>query len=136
MRMLITQRAALLLGLRCGLPNARASASTMAATPERAARGHGGSKQPADRQLGRCCSDADGSVLADGELGTDFIQRRRPASYRVRMAMTQWVVVPENAVITEPNRKNPRPAAIGVEARYVPRRPGSERVRCLRPGRA
>lgn len=54
---------------------------------------------------GPCCSDADGSVLSDTDWDTSA------GRYRVRVprrpnkpSEMEWVVVPEDAVITEPNR--------------------------------
>ncbi|HZM07170.1 MAG TPA: hypothetical protein VFC11_01820 [Methylocella sp.] len=46
---------------------------------------------------GPCCSDADGSALSD----TDWVSR--DGHYRVRIE-DQWWDVPDEAVITEPNR--------------------------------
>lgn len=46
---------------------------------------------------GPCCSDADGSVVSDVDWET------REGHYRVRVD-GQWFDVPDDAVITEPNR--------------------------------
>jgi hypothetical protein len=46
---------------------------------------------------GPCCSDADGSAVSDVDWET------RDGHYRVRID-NQWVDVPDEAVITEPNR--------------------------------
>ena len=46
---------------------------------------------------GPCCSDADGSVVSDVDWET------HQGHYRVRIE-GQWVDVPDDAVITEPNR--------------------------------
>jgi hypothetical protein len=46
---------------------------------------------------GPCCSDADGSAVSDVDWET------RDGHYRVRID-GQWVDVPDEAVITEPNR--------------------------------
>jgi|SRR6185312_12472293 len=53
---------------------------------------------------GPCCSDADGSAVSDADWQSSG------GHYRVRVPMRpggddlQWVDVPEDAVITEPNR--------------------------------
>src|ERR1700757_568792 len=47
--------------------------------------------------LGPCCSDADGVALADPDWES------YNGHYRVRID-GQWVEVPDDAVITEPNR--------------------------------
>lgn len=46
---------------------------------------------------GPCCSDADGSAVSDVDWET------AGGHYRVRID-GEWVVVPDEAVITEPNR--------------------------------
>jgi hypothetical protein len=46
---------------------------------------------------GPCCSDADGSVVADPDWESNG------GHYRVRID-NEWVDVPDDAVITEPNR--------------------------------
>jgi len=46
---------------------------------------------------GPCCSDADGSAVSDVDWET------RNGHYRVRID-SEWVDVPDEAVITEPNR--------------------------------
>ncbi len=46
---------------------------------------------------GPCCSDADGSAVSDVDWET------RGGHYRVRLE-GEWIDVPEEAVITEPNR--------------------------------
>jgi hypothetical protein len=47
--------------------------------------------------LGPCCSDADGSVVADADWES------REGHYRVRV-MNEWWDVPDEAVVVEPNR--------------------------------
>lgn len=55
---------------------------------------------------GPCCSDADGSVVQDADWDS------RNGHYRVRLSVylgdgkteMQWIEVPDDAVITEPNR--------------------------------
>ena len=71
-------------------------------------------------EYGQCCSDADGYVIAD----VDWESER--GHYRVRLD-DEWVVVPDGAVITEPNK-------IGrtmVWKHYID---GHPRVRCFMPG--
>jgi hypothetical protein len=46
---------------------------------------------------GLCCSDADGFALSDPDWES------KDGHYRVRIE-GQWIVVPDDAVITEPNR--------------------------------
>ena len=46
---------------------------------------------------GPCCSDADGFAVSDPDWDS------QNGSYRVRID-GNWIVVPEDAVITEPNR--------------------------------
>jgi hypothetical protein len=47
--------------------------------------------------FGPCCSDADGFVVADPDWES------KDGHYRVRLD-GQWIMVPDEAVITEPNR--------------------------------
>jgi hypothetical protein len=46
---------------------------------------------------GPCCSDADGVVIADPDWES------KEGHYRVRLD-GEWILVPDDAVITEPNR--------------------------------
>jgi hypothetical protein len=46
---------------------------------------------------GLCCSDADGTALSDVDWES------KNGKYRVRLG-GEWIVVPDDAVITEPNR--------------------------------
>ena len=46
---------------------------------------------------GLCCSDADGFLVADPDWES------KDGHYRVRLD-GQWIMVPDDAVITEPNR--------------------------------
>jgi len=48
-------------------------------------------------RLGPCCSDADGVAVADPDWES------KDGHYRVRLE-GQWITVPDEAVITEPNR--------------------------------
>ncbi|MCA6097995.1 MULTISPECIES: hypothetical protein [Bradyrhizobium] len=69
---------------------------------------------------GQCCSDADGYVVADPDWESDH------GHYRV-LIDNEWIVVPNEAVITEPNK-------IGrtmVWKHYID---GHPRVRCFMPG--
>lgn len=71
-------------------------------------------------EYGQCCSDTDGYVVAD--VDWESSQGR----YSVHLD-DEWVVVPDGAVITEPNR-------IGrtmVWKHYID---GHPRVRCFMPG--
>jgi hypothetical protein len=69
---------------------------------------------------GPCCSDADGSAVADVDWES------RDGHYRVRLE-GQWIDVPDDAVITEPNRAGrtmvwPIKGAYGIS------------IRCFLPG--
>jgi len=48
-------------------------------------------------QYGQCCSDADGTAVADVDWES------KDGHYRVRLD-GEWIDVPDEAVITEPNR--------------------------------
>ncbi|MCP3471896.1 hypothetical protein NLM33_16390 [Bradyrhizobium sp. CCGUVB1N3] len=70
--------------------------------------------------LGPCCSDADGVALADPDWES------HNGHYRVRID-GQWVEVPDEAIITEPNRAGrtmvwPVKTAFGIS------------IRCFMPG--
>jgi len=71
-------------------------------------------------QLGRCCSDADGYVLTDVDWESDH------GHYRVRID-DEWVIVPDSAVITEPNK-------IGRTMVWKHYLDGHPKVRCFMPG--
>ena len=69
---------------------------------------------------GPCCSDADGSVVSDVDWES------KEGHYRVRLE-GQWIDVPDDAVITEPNRAGrtmvwPVKGAVGIS------------IRCFLPG--
>src|SRR5262245_47849648 len=69
---------------------------------------------------GLCCSDADGSVVADVDWES------KDGHYRVRL-WGQWMDVPDDAVITEPNRAGrtmvwPMWGTVGIS------------IRCFLPG--
>ena len=69
---------------------------------------------------GLCCSDADGFVVSDPDWES------QDGHYRVRLEGI-WVVVPDDAVITEPNRAGrtmvwPVKSALGIS------------IRCFLPG--
>lgn len=71
-------------------------------------------------EYGQCCTDADGYIIADVDWESDR------GHYRVRLD-EEWVVVPDGAVITVPNK-------IGrtmVWKHYID---GHPRVRCFMPG--
>lgn len=74
---------------------------------------------------GLCCSDADGTAISDADWET------RDGHYRVRIPDNQgnpeWVDVPDEAIITEPNRAGrtmvwPYRGTLGVT------------IRCFMPG--
>ncbi|MEH2626774.1 hypothetical protein V1292_004829 [Bradyrhizobium sp. AZCC 1719] len=69
---------------------------------------------------GPCCSDADGSAVADVDWES------KDGHYRVRLE-GQWIDVPDDAVITEPNRAGrtmvwPMKDSLGIS------------IRCFLPG--
>jgi hypothetical protein len=69
---------------------------------------------------GPCCSDADGFALSDPDWES------KSGHYRVRVD-NEWIVVPDDAVITEPNRAGrtmvwPIKGSLGVS------------IRCFMPG--
>ena len=69
---------------------------------------------------GPCCSDADGSVVADVDW------QSKDGHYRVRL-WGQWIDIPDDAVITEPNRAGrtmvwPMWGTVGIS------------IRCFLPG--
>jgi hypothetical protein len=69
---------------------------------------------------GPCCSDADGSAVSDVDWES------KDGHYRVRLE-GQWIDVPEDAVITEPNRVGrtmvwPIKGTLGIS------------IRCFMPG--
>jgi hypothetical protein len=69
---------------------------------------------------GPCCSDADGSAVSDVDWES------RDGHYRVRVE-GEWVDVPEEAVITEPNR-------VGRTMVWPIRGYGGLTIRCFMPG--
>jgi hypothetical protein len=69
---------------------------------------------------GACCSDADGVAISDVDWDT------KDGHYRVRLD-GEWVVVPTDAVITEPNRAG----RTMVWPYYVQ---GHPVIRCFLPG--
>jgi hypothetical protein len=70
---------------------------------------------------GLCCSFADGVSVQDVDWDT------QEGHYRVRI-YGQWLVVPDAAVVTEPNRFGPA-VVWPYNDRY-----GSTRIRCFMPG--
>lgn len=69
---------------------------------------------------GPCCADADGSAVADADWDT------KDGHYRVRL-QGEWVEVPDDSVITEPNRAG----RTMVWPYYVN---GRALIRCFMPG--
>jgi hypothetical protein len=69
---------------------------------------------------GPCCSDADGASVADADWDT------LKGHFRVRLE-GEWVEVPDDAVITEPNRA-------GRTMVWIMYRDGHPVVRCFIPG--
>lgn len=69
---------------------------------------------------GLCCSFADGVSVRDVDWDS------RDGHYRVRLH-GQWVVVPDAAVVTEPNRFGPAVVWPYQEA-------GETQIRCFMPG--
>jgi hypothetical protein len=70
---------------------------------------------------GLCCSFADGTSVQDVDWDT------QEGHYRVRI-YGQWLVVPDAAVVTEPNRFGPA-VVWPYNDRY-----GNTRIRCFMPG--
>ncbi|MCK1497854.1 MULTISPECIES: hypothetical protein [unclassified Bradyrhizobium] len=70
--------------------------------------------------FGPCCSDADGYFVADIDWESDH------GHYRVRIN-SEWVMVPDGAVITQPNKVG----RTMVWNYYID---GHPRVRCFLPG--
>jgi hypothetical protein len=69
---------------------------------------------------GPCCSDADGSAVSDVDWESDG------GHYRVRL-QGQWIEVPDDAVITEPNR-------VGRTMVWPMYGPLGITIRCFLPG--
>ena len=74
---------------------------------------------------GPCCSDADGSAVSDADWET------KDGKYRVRLE-GRWWTVPDDAVITEPNRAGrtmvwPIVYRDGADVRKID-------IRCFMPG--
>ena len=69
---------------------------------------------------GNCCSDADGTALSDVDWES------KDGKYRVRLD-GKWYDVPEDALITEPNR-------VGRTMVWPIRYPGTISIRCFMPG--
>jgi hypothetical protein len=70
---------------------------------------------------GLCCSFADGVRIEDVDWDT------QDGHYRVRLS-GEWIVVPDNAVVTEPNRYGP-----AVVWPYM-NSDGQTQIRCFLPG--
>jgi hypothetical protein len=69
---------------------------------------------------GPCCADADGTALDDVDWDT------RDGHYRVRL-QGDWITVPDDTVITEPNRVG----RTMVWPYYIN---GRAKIRCFMPG--
>lgn len=69
---------------------------------------------------GPCCSNADGEVVADPDWDA------KDGHYRVRLD-GQWITVPDDAVITEPNRA-------GRTMVWPLRGMSGTSIRCFMPG--
>jgi hypothetical protein len=113
---LIVGLALLLLGLASQLGHARDRGQFANANPELRAWFNG-----LKSQKGLCCSDADGSAISDADWESGN------GHYRVRID-GEWVNVPDEAVITEPNRIGRTmvwPIRDGVGGLYI---------RCFMPG--
>lgn len=82
---------------------------------------------------GLCCSFADGIKVEDPDWDTQCERgsgRREQAEncrYRVRLS-GQWIVVPETALVTEPNRFGPAVVWPYQDAE------GTTQIRCFMPG--
>ncbi len=70
--------------------------------------------------VGLCCDFADGRRIDDVDWDT------QDGKYRVRLD-GKWIVVPDNAVITDPNRFGPAVVWPYPEA-------GETKIRCFMPG--
>ena len=70
---------------------------------------------------GLCCSFADGFSVQDVDWET------QDGSYRVRL-QGEWVVVPDEALVTEPNRFGPAVVWPYLDAS------GATQIRCFLPG--
>ena len=71
-------------------------------------------------EFGQCCTNADGYIVSEPDWESDS------GHYRVRID-GEWVVVPDGAVITQPNRAG----RTIVWKHYID---GHPRVRCFIPG--
>jgi hypothetical protein len=69
---------------------------------------------------GPCCSDADGTAISDADWESSA------GHYRVRIE-GEWVEVPDEAIITEPNR-------VGRTMVWPIRGYGGVTIRCFMPG--
>jgi hypothetical protein len=84
---------------------------------------------------GPCCSDADGALVKDADWET-YRGQDGKSHYRVAIR-GELVDVPDEAVITEPNRYGPA-MVWGYESRYFKSIPGAPVtdyvIRCFLPG--
>jgi hypothetical protein len=77
-------------------------------------------------EKGNCCSDADGYALSDPDWDS------KDGHYRVRIE-GEWYVVPDNAVITEPNRAG-RTMVWPNTTRGIDNKITRMDIRCFMPG--
>ena len=70
---------------------------------------------------GACCSFADGVSIQDVDWDT------QNGKYRVRL-YGDWIIVPDNAVVTEPNKFGPAVVWPYMDAK------GMTQIRCFLPG--
>jgi hypothetical protein len=70
---------------------------------------------------GACCSFADGVSIQDVDWDT------QDGKYRVRL-YGEWIIVPDNAVVTEPNKFGPAVVWPYMDAK------GVMQIRCFLPG--
>lgn len=81
-------------------------------------------------QKGLCCSFADGVTIADVDWDTATVAAGGAIPhvvYRVRID-GQWIVVPDNALVTEPNKFGPAVVWPYQDAS------GTTQIRCFIPG--
>ena len=71
-------------------------------------------------EVGQCCTNADGYIVFDADWESDH------GHFRVRLE-GEWLVVPDGAVLKQPNRAGPTM----IWKYYID---GHPRVRCFLPG--
>lgn len=80
---------------------------------------------------GPCCSDADGSALSDVDWEAPGQTNNKTTHYRVRIE-GKWFEVPDDAVITEPNRAGK--AMVWPVYLRGPTQEFMVNIRCFMPG--